>query len=138
MTKKRLKKEISSESEEQEEEKSDEDSEDEGSNESFGLHMLNLRPVGSEMPQKEKSSIQLNARGMPRRICKKNPLFFDDSIVNVPSKSNKMKKLLNSSEVKKQMPKIKEKRDKRKEEVVNINFPQYLKIFINFFSSPNP
>lgn len=114
-----MKKDASSESEEEEEDKSSEESEDEGSNESFGLHMLNLRPVGSDLPQKEKSSIQLNARGMPRRICKKNPLFFDDNVVNVPSKSNKMKKLLNSSDGKKQMPKIKEKREKRKEEVVS-------------------
>ncbi|XP_068141083.1 uncharacterized protein mip130 [Drosophila tropicalis] len=52
----------------------------------FSLATLGLQRVGSAPPPKPKGQKApiptLNARGMPARIRKKNPLFYDENIIN--------------------------------------------------------
>ncbi|EDW00216.1 protein lin-9 homolog [Drosophila grimshawi] len=52
----------------------------------FSLATLGLQRVGSAPPPKPKSQkpqmLLLNARGMPARIRKRNPLFYDENIIN--------------------------------------------------------
>lgn len=68
-----------------EEEVSDQDDADVGSEPSFGPAALGLHRVGTALPKRKKAVVPsqaLNNRGIPARIKKKNPLFYDDNMVN--------------------------------------------------------
>ncbi|KAH8245179.1 hypothetical protein KR032_005958, partial [Drosophila birchii] len=80
-----------------EEEEENDDDDQESSNETsepeehvepqaFSLATLGLQRVGSAPPPKPKTqkvpTMNLNARGMPVRIRKKNRLFYDENIIN--------------------------------------------------------
>ncbi|KAL0267632.1 UNVERIFIED_CONTAM: hypothetical protein PYX00_009847 [Menopon gallinae] len=55
----------------------------ENSDSKFDPAMLGLLRVGDDLPKKEKKEpIQLNRRGMPPRIRKKNRLFYDENVIN--------------------------------------------------------
>lgn len=69
-------------SEEEVSDQGDEDVEDEPS---FGPAALGLHRVGTALPKRKKATVPsqtLNRRGIPARIKKKNPLFYDDNMVN--------------------------------------------------------
>jgi len=85
---------------------------------SFNLGMFNLRRVGDEAP-KSKSSIQLNARGMPQRVRKKNRLFYDDNVVSMPVKNKHARKLTD-----KKMNKMKTKLEAKDDEPVSNKLSQ--------------
>uniref|UniRef100_A0A336LMI7 CSON012858 protein n=1 Tax=Culicoides sonorensis TaxID=179676 RepID=A0A336LMI7_CULSO len=82
--KKRVKEDV--ESETSEEEVSDQDDANVDDDEpSFGPAALGLHRVGTALPKRKKAttpSQALNRRGIPARIKKKNPLFYDDNMVN--------------------------------------------------------
>lgn len=68
-----------------EEEGSDQNDTDIGSEPSFGPAALGLHRIGTALPKRKKvtaPSQTLNRRGIPARIKKKNPLFYDDNMVN--------------------------------------------------------
>lgn len=68
-----------------EEEVSDQDDTDVGSEPSFGPAALGLHRVGTALPKRKIAVVPsqaLNRRGIPARIKKKNPLFYDDNMVN--------------------------------------------------------
>ncbi|XP_023179582.2 uncharacterized protein LOC111605341 [Drosophila hydei] len=62
------------------------DTEEEVEMPSFSLATLGLQRVGTVQPPKPKTQKvhipPLNARGMPARIRKRNPLFYDENIIN--------------------------------------------------------
>ncbi|XP_055605366.1 protein lin-9 homolog [Uranotaenia lowii] len=64
----------------------------------FGPAALGLHPVGTKFPVKttptRMAPVQLNARGMPARIRKKNKLFFDEDVLindKIPPKGSPRK-----------------------------------------------
>lgn len=82
--KKTVKDEIEDEDDESTEEEISEESNDED-DQSFGPAALGLHRVGTALPKRKKNtapSQALNRRGIPARIKKKNPLFYDDNMVN--------------------------------------------------------
>ncbi|KAK8744011.1 hypothetical protein OTU49_000959, partial [Cherax quadricarinatus] len=57
------------------------------------LSALGLHRVGEDRPSPSKEpSIQLNRRGMPARMRKKNRLYFDDDLVSSPTQAKSPKK----------------------------------------------
>ncbi|XP_045113285.1 protein lin-9 homolog isoform X1 [Portunus trituberculatus] len=57
------------------------------------LSALGLHRVGEDRPSPSKEpSIQLNRRGMPARMRKKNRLYFDDDLVSTPTQVKSPKK----------------------------------------------
>ncbi|KAK3854343.1 hypothetical protein Pcinc_011334 [Petrolisthes cinctipes] len=57
------------------------------------LSALGLHRVGEDRPSPSKEpSIQLNRRGMPARMRKKNRLYFDDDLVSSPTQMKSPKK----------------------------------------------
>ncbi|XP_047491886.1 protein lin-9 homolog isoform X1 [Penaeus chinensis] len=57
------------------------------------LSALGLQRVGEERPSPSKEpSIQLNRRGMPARMRKKNRLYYDDDLVSSPTQMKSPKK----------------------------------------------
>lgn len=84
--KKAVKEEIDESSEE---EVSDQDDSDVNDEPSFGPAALGLHRVGTALPKAKKPRLPtqvLNNRGIPARIKKKNPLFYDDNMVNDDNK----------------------------------------------------
>ncbi|XP_063705400.1 protein lin-9 homolog [Culicoides brevitarsis] len=83
--KKTVKEERASDEESSEEEVSDQEDSDIEGEQSFGPAALGLHRVGTALPKRKKAaapSQTLNRRGIPARIKKKNPLFYDDNMVN--------------------------------------------------------
>lgn len=76
---------VSEDRETTEEEVSDQDDSDVDGEPSFGPAALGLHRVGTALPNRKKAVVPsqtLNRRGIPARIKKKNPLFYDDNMVN--------------------------------------------------------